>query len=71
MPCCLRTMILVLLMEKPPHRRKFSGCWRRNGMPVEKIALLLRIKTELAREIVADVYKRQLYDSAAWGFFIV
>ena len=40
-------------------------------MPVEKIALLLRIKTELAREIVADVYKRQLYDSAAWGFFIV
>ena len=37
LPCCLTTMILVLLLEKPPHRRKFSVCWQRTGCLLRRL----------------------------------
>lgn len=35
-------MILVLLLEKPPHRRKFSVCWQRTGCLLRRLRFYCR-----------------------------
>ena len=42
LPCCLTPMILVLLLEKPPHRRKFSVCWQRTGCLLRRLRFYCR-----------------------------
>ena len=40
--CCLTTMILVLVLERPPHRRKFSVCWQRTGCLLGRLRFYCR-----------------------------